>query len=56
MKPGHILPTEEDAEGCRLQSDEDVEAVVVVWFWEQPREFFMEWNQGVLPHCPSRLF
>jgi hypothetical protein len=56
MKLGRILPAEEGAEGCRLQSDEDVEAIVVEWFQEQPREFFMEWNQGVLPHLPSGLF
>jgi hypothetical protein len=56
MKPGHILPPEEGTQGCRLQSDEDVEAIMVPWFKQQLRKFFVEWNQGVLPYRPWRLF
>jgi hypothetical protein len=55
MKPGHILPPEEGALGCRLQSDEDIEAVMVPRFQQQARNFFAEWNQGVLPPPPMEI-
>jgi hypothetical protein len=42
----------ETLKGCEFQSDEDVKAVVVQWFQQQPREFFAE---GINQQMPQRL-
>jgi hypothetical protein len=55
MIPGYVLPPEESIEDHRLHPNDDIEALLVPWFQQWPRDFFAEWNQAVFPHDPSEL-